>query len=119
MLEIESVEELSALVASTPLLLVDFYTTWCIPCRIAAKALATIERDLIENGFKLVKVDIDKVNADEIEKRLKLKEPIRHVPTIIIFKNGKEVTRIVGVKLRNDFHLELKEKLLSAVAGGD
>ena len=112
MLEVKSIEELSALIESAPLLVVDFYTTWCMPCRIAADALAKIERDLEAKGFKLARADLDKIDVDKLAG--KLKEPIRNVPTLSVFKDGREAARLVGVKLRHDFHLELKRFILSA-----
>lgn len=73
-------------------LLVDFWAPWCGPCKMITPTLnkiAETETDII----------IGKVNVDhnqDLAKRYK----VRNIPTMIIFKNGIEVGRIVGVKTK-------------------
>ena len=68
--------------------ILDFYGTWCMPCKMLAPVLDKIVK---ENDIKLAKVDVDE-NEDLI-KRYR----IMSVPTIKIFKNGEEVGTSVGV----------------------
>jgi thioredoxin 1 len=71
--------------------LVDFLATWCGPC----KMIAPIVEDLatkVEGKARVAKVDIDQ--AQETASSLQ----ITSVPTLILFKDGKEVKRVVGVK---------------------
>ena len=110
-IEVKSSNELIELVSSTPLLLVDVYTTWCIPCRWMAGALERLADELSEKGFRIAKANAGKVDVERVTDELRL-EPIRGVPTLLIFKNGKEVGRIVGAHPKPEFSQELKSCLL-------
>jgi len=111
MIEVKSVRELATLISSTPLLLVDIYTTWCIPCRWMAGALEKLSGELSQMGFKLAKVNAEEVDIDRAMDELKL-EPIKGVPTLLIFKGGREVGRIVGALPKPEFPQELRRKIL-------
>ena len=113
-IEVKSSNELIDLVSSTPLLLVDVYTTWCIPCRWMASALERLADELSEKGFKIAKANAGKVDVERVVDELRL-EPIRGVPTLLIFKEGKEVGRIVGAHPKPEFPQELKRRILEAV----
>lgn len=69
--------------------MIDFYATWCGPCKAMNPVLESVETDL--GGEKIYKVDVDK-NRDLVEKF-----GIRSVPTFLFFENGKEVIRKSGV----------------------
>jgi thioredoxin 1 len=71
--------------------LVDFYATWCGPCRMVAPIVEKLAGDF-QGKAKIVKVDIDQ--SQQVTSSLQ----ITSVPTLILFKNGKEIKRIVGVK---------------------
>ena len=72
--------------------LVDFWATWCAPCRLMAPALNDLASELTDNKYRVGKVDVD------ANRGLALKYNIRSIPTSVIFKDGQEVARIVGVK---------------------
>ncbi|MCX6282452.1 MAG: thioredoxin [Bacteroidetes bacterium] len=78
----------------TGLVLVDFWASWCMPCKMMIPVLNEVAE---ETGDK---VTIAKVNVDE-QKATAAKFGIRSIPTMILFQNGKEVKRIVGVKSRD------------------
>ncbi|WP_040191571.1 thioredoxin [Clostridium culturomicium] len=70
------------------LVVVDFFATWCGPCKMLASILEEIQEELKE--VKIVKIDIDK-NPNSASKY-----KVRNIPTIKIFKNGEEVKTNVG-----------------------
>jgi thioredoxin 1 len=84
--------------------LVDFHANWCGPCRMLAPVLEEVAKEVKGKG-SIVKVDID------TEQRIASQFQIASVPTMILFKNGKEVNRLIG--LRNAE--AVKEFILSAV----
>jgi len=84
----EQAFEAEVVQSKTPVL-VDFYTTWCGPC----KALAPVVDELageMAGKLKVVKVDLDEAN--ELAATL----GITSVPTLILFKDGKEANRRAG-----------------------
>jgi thioredoxin 2 len=70
-------------------LLVDFWAPWCGPCRTMAPAFAAAARQL-EPEFHLAKV-----NTEE-EQQLAARFNIRSIPTLALFRNGREVARQAG-----------------------
>ena len=73
-------------------LLVDFWAPWCTPCKIIAPTLNEIAEK--ENDIIVGKVNVD--HNQDLAKKFK----VRNIPTMVIFKNGVEVGRIVGVKTK-------------------
>ncbi|MEG1719661.1 MAG: thioredoxin [Clostridia bacterium] len=74
--------------ATTPII-VDFWASWCQPCRMIAPVLEEINTEL--SG----KVLIGKVNIDE-EGELAMEYNVSSIPTLLIFKNGELINRSVG-----------------------
>jgi len=71
--------------------LVDFWAAWCVPCKMMAPVLNDLA-DNISNDVRICKVNVDEYGT------LANKFSVRGIPTIIIFRDGKEVDRVVGVK---------------------
>ena len=71
--------------------LVDFWATWCGPCRMLAPTIAKIAEEQ-EGVIKVGKIDVD----DEPE--LAAKYGIASIPTLMVFKNGEVVKSSVGVQ---------------------
>ncbi|WP_339650515.1 thioredoxin [uncultured Maribacter sp.] len=78
----------------TPII-VDFFADWCGPCKSLAPILKDVKSDL-GNSIKVIKIDVDKNQA------LAAKYQVRGVPTMILFKNGKQVWRQSGVVPKHD-----------------
>jgi thioredoxin 1 len=75
--------------------LVDFYADWCGPCKMLAPILKQV-KDEMGKAIKIVKIDVDKNQS------IASKYHVRGVPTMLLFKNGKQVWRQSGVLQKND-----------------
>lgn len=71
--------------------LVDFWATWCGPCRRQAPVID----ELAEEGYAVGKVDVDQ------EPDLAQRYQVMSIPTLLVFKGGKEVNRMVGLTPKN------------------
>ena len=69
--------------------LVDFWATWCGPCRMLAPILEELSGQHPE--LKIVKVDVDE------NRELALRYGIESIPTLLVFRNGQLVNRSVGL----------------------
>lgn len=78
------------LISSSPTVLVDFYADWCGPCKTLAPILKDLKEEL-GDAIKIVKIDVDK------NQPLAAKYQVRGVPTMILYKEGKQVWRQSGV----------------------
>ena len=76
---------------SDKIVLVDFFATWCGPCKMLSPVLDQVADELKD------KVVIGKLDIDESLDLAKEYE-VMSVPTMILFKDGKEVERIVGLR---------------------
>ena len=82
--------------------LVDFWAAWCMPCKMMVPILNELADSLPEN------TTIAKLNVDESQ-QIAAKYGVRSIPTSIVFKNGKEIKRFVGVKPASFFLKELEK----------
>jgi thioredoxin 1 len=87
----------------TGVVLVDFWAAWCGPCKMMAPVLNELAEEV--DG----KVTIGKVNVEE-QKVTASKFKIRSIPTMILFKNGKEIHRFVGIKTKDYLLKELDRR---------
>ena len=70
--------------------LVDFYADWCGPCRMVSPIVDEIAEERKD-------ITVGKVNVDD-ENALAMKYGVMSIPTLIVFKDGQEKTRIVGAR---------------------
>jgi len=83
--------------------LVDFWASWCMPCKMMSPILNELALD-INGKAKICKVDVQQFQD------ISDKFSVRSIPTLILFKNGKEINRFVGVKTK-DFLLKEINKI--------
>lgn len=93
-IEVMNEDEFKKLIDSKDLTVVDFFATWCGPCRMLSPILEEIA-DEMKDEFKFGKIDIDE-NFD-IAKTY----GIMSVPTLVLFKDNKVVDKIVGLRSKN------------------
>ncbi|MEG0841405.1 MAG: thioredoxin [Erysipelotrichaceae bacterium] len=83
--------EFNALLQEDGVVFVDFFATWCGPCKMLGPELEKLA-EAMEGKAKVIKIDVDK------EQGLAMKYQVQSVPTIMIFKNKDLVLRDAGFK---------------------
>jgi thioredoxin 1 len=84
-------------------ILVDFWASWCAPCKMMAPVLNEVSEELNGNYY------IGKLNVEQYQ-AISVKYNVRNIPTMILYKNGKEINRFVGIKSK-DFLLKEMAKV--------
>lgn len=74
--------------------LVDFWAAWCMPCKMMAPILNEVAETIGDSAI-VAKLDV------ETNRAAAAKWGIRNIPTMILYKNGKEVNRFVGAKTKS------------------
>ncbi len=88
--------------SETPVL-VDFFATWCGPCQMLAPILKEV-KDSLEDQISIIKIDVDK------NEQLSAQYQVRGVPTMMLFKKGKQLWRQSGVLSKEQIIKIIKEK---------
>ena len=102
MIEITNENFEEEVIESDKPVLVDFWASCCMPCKMLGPILDELSEELTE-------VKICKANVD-VNQELAQKFMVQGIPTMILFKNGEEVKRIVGLRDKES----LKEELTTA-----
>ncbi|CAL9733475.1 thioredoxin-2 [Monosporozyma servazzii] len=90
---ITSVAEFDSSISNTDkLIVVDFFATWCGPCKMIAPMVEKFSEQYAE-GATFLKVDVDQL--PELAQRYE----ISAMPTLVFIKNGKEITKVVGANM--------------------
>lgn len=88
-------EKFNDIIKSGQLILVDFYATWCGPCKTMHPILEQLKENLGES-IRIIKIDVDKNEAISMQYR------IQSVPTFMLFKSGEVLWRQSGTIRLND-----------------
>lgn len=96
--------EFSDMIKSEKPTLVDFFATWCGPCKVQGPILEEVKK-VIGDTANVIKVDIDKNQELAVQYR------VQSVPTLILFKNGEPVWRTVGVQQASLLVDKIKEHI--------
>ena len=84
------------------IVLVDFYADWCGPCKMVAPIIEELSQE--KENVKYIKVNVD--NHEEIAKEY----GIMSIPTMIIFKDGKEINKNIGFATKEEISSWLETK---------
>ena len=94
--------EFDSLLASEPLLVVDFTASWCGPCKVVGPLMDRLSGEYSDSA-KVFKLDLDE------NKSLAKRFGIRSIPAVMYFNQGELVKTVVGVKPYEEFSDALKE----------
>lgn len=90
---------------SKKVVLVDFFAVWCGPCKMLGPILEDVYSQLDQEKFDIVKVNIDE--CEDLARNF----GVMSVPTMIVFKNGEEVDRMVGLRQKTQILDALNSKI--------
>ena len=102
-LEITDANFQSEIIDSGAPALLDFYATWCGPCKTLAPIVDQLATEYADQGLKVGKVDIE--DAKEVAAQF----GITGVPTLIFFKDGQKVDQLMGAQPKATIESKLKE----------
>lgn len=84
--------------------LIDFFATWCGPCKMLAPILKEV-KDSLGEKISIIKIDVDK------NQNLASMQQVRGVPTMIMYQNGKQLWRQSGVLSKEELINVILEKI--------
>ena len=85
------------------LVLVDFWATWCGPCRMQAPILEQLAKEVDESQLKITKIEVDENPSTPSD------FSVMSIPTLVFLKDGKEVKRLVGVQSKEKLKAVMNE----------
>lgn len=91
-------EKFNDIIKSEKLTLVDFFATWCGPCKMMHPVLEQLKGEM-GDAIRIIKIDVD--NNEEISSQYN----IQSVPTLMLFKNGDVVWRESGARSLNELKI--------------
>ncbi len=93
--------ETEVLKADKPVL-VDFYADWCGPCKMMAPVIESLAEELDGTAY------VGKLNVDENEE-IAMKYSVMTIPTLMVFKNGTMVNKVIGVQPKEAVEKMIRE----------
>ena len=97
-------EKFNEMINDEQLTLVDFFATWCGPCKMMHPILEQL-KEKMGDDIRILKVDVDKNEALSMQYR------IQSVPTLMLFKKGEMLWRQSGAMSLNDLMLKISQQL--------
>ena len=94
-------QNLNEAIAGSPYAVIDFFATWCGPCKMLAPILSEVEKET--TGVAFFRVDVDQ--APDLARRF----GIMSIPTLVFLKNGEEVGRSVGFLRKPELLVKINE----------
>lgn len=91
--------------SSDQLTMVDFWATWCGPCRMVAPVVEELATEYGEKGLRVGKLDVDENPGTAA------RFGVRSIPTILFFKGGEVVDRVVGAMPKGAFADKIEQHL--------
>lgn len=93
--------DLNNILKSDNIVLFDFYSDCCAPCKVLASILPELEKEF--SGLEIYKVNISE------HEDFAMKMNIRSSPTVILFKNGEEAVRVLGLRNKDYYFNQIRE----------
>lgn len=97
-------ETFDSAIRENPVVLVDFWASWCGPCRMIAPFIEQIAEAYADKAL------VCKVNVDECQD-IAVRFAVSSIPTVLVFKNGELVDRAVGARPKKAFEQMLDQQL--------
>jgi thioredoxin 1 len=104
-LEVNDDNFVSEIEQGTGLRMVDFWATWCGPCRMVAPIVSELADEYQDKGLRVGKLDVDSNPSTTARFR------VTSIPSILFFKDGELVDRVVGAVPRPHLEEKIKEHL--------
>jgi len=101
MLEVTSANFDKEVVKSDKPVLIDFWAPWCMPCKILTPTVEKVAEEM-KNTIKVCTLDVDE--SPEIATDLS----VLNIPTLILFKGGQEIARIIGVNSKEAIEAKIR-----------
>jgi len=86
--------------------LVDFWAEWCGPCRVVGPAVEQLSQTMSD------KIKVAKLNIDE-NQEIAIRYSVRSIPSLVLFKDGKEIARTIGAASKEKYQKFVEESLLN------
>ena len=102
-IKIETMSNFDTLIKSEKPILIDFFATWCGPCKTLGPILKQV-KDSLGDRITILKIDVDK------NQQISSQYQVRGVPTMILFQSGKQLWRQSGVLSKDDIIKTILEK---------
>ena len=102
-IKIEKMSNFDTIIKSEKPILIDFFATWCGPCKTLGPILKQV-KDSLGDRITILKIDVDK------NQQISSQYQVRGVPTMILFQSGKQLWRQSGVLSKDDIIKTILEK---------